>query len=62
MASNIPIHLLDCAEEDDDDDEDAISTCLAIKGQNTFMCPSTDNLKFVDMTAPGFSYGKCLNA
>ena len=41
------------------------ASCFAIKRQNTFMCLSTDKLKFVDICnylAPGFSYDKYLKA
>ena len=41
------------------------ASCFVIKGQNTFMCLSTDKLKFVDICnylAPGFSYAKYLIA
>ena len=39
------------------------ASCFVIKRQNTFMCLSTDKLKFVDICnylAPGFSYDKYL--
>ena len=41
------------------------ASCFVIKRQNTFMCLSTDKLKFVDICnylAPGFSYAKYLTA
>ena len=41
------------------------ASCFVIKRQNTFMCLSTDKLKFVDICnylAPGFSYDKYLKA
>ena len=48
------------------DDEDAAGEIqFVIKRQNTFMCFSTTNLKFLDVTqylAPGFSYDKYLTA
>ena len=39
--------------------------CFVIKRQNSFMCLSTDKLKFIDMVnylAPGYSYDKYLKA
>ena len=44
---------------------DGIGSMFVIKRNNTFMCLSTDQLKFVDMInyiAPGFSYDKYLKA
>ena len=41
------------------------ASCFVIKRQNTFMCFSTNKLKFVDICnylAPGFSYDKYLKA
>ena len=41
------------------------ASCFVIKRQNTFMCLSTDRLKFLDIInylAPGFSYAKYLKA
>ena len=54
-------------EEDDKEKEenDGIGSFFVIKRNNTFMCLSTDQLKFLDMTnyiAPGFSYDKYLKA
>ena len=64
------------AEEDEDDEReqedketkeenDGVGSFFVIKRNNTFMCLSTDQLKFLDMTnyiAPGFSYDKYLKA
>ena len=54
-------------EEQDDKEEEneGIGSFFVIKRNNTFMCLSTDRLKFLDMTnyiAPGFSYDKYLKA
>ena len=54
-------------EEQDDKEEEneGIGSFFVIKLNNTFMCLSTDQLKFLDMTnyvAPGFSYDKYLKA
>ena len=54
-------------EEQDDKEEEneGIGSFFVIKRNNTFMCLSTDQLKFLDMTnyiAPGFSYDKYLKA
>ena len=63
-------------EEDEDEDEreqeekkkdenDGVGSMFVIKRNNTFMCLSTDQLKFLDMInyiAPGFSYDKYLKA
>ena len=41
------------------------ASCFVIKRQNSFMCLSTDKLKFLDIInylAPGYSYGKYLKA
>ena len=41
------------------------ASCFVIKRQNSFMCLSTDKLKFIDMVnylAPGYSYDKYLKA
>ena len=49
----------------DDDDDDGVGSMFVIKRNNTFMCLSTDQLKFLDMInyiAPGFSYDKYLKA
>ena len=53
-------------EQDDKEEEnEGIGSFFVIKRNNTFMCLSTDQLKFLDMTnyiAPGFSYDKYLKA
>ena len=54
-------------EEQDDKEEEneGIGSFFVIKRNNTFMCLSTDQLKFLDMTnyiAPWFSYDKYLKA
>ena len=58
-------------EEEEDDKEkeeeenDGVGLFFVIKRNNTFMCLSADQLKFLDMTnyvAPGFSYDKYLKA
>ena len=52
-------------EEEDDDENEGVGSFFVIKRNNTFMCLSTDQLKFLDMTnyiAPGFSYDKYLKA
>ena len=54
-------------EEQDDKEEEneGIGSFFVIKRNNTFMCLSTDQLKFLDMTnyvAPGFRYDKYLKA
>ena len=54
-------------EQDDKEEEEneGIGSFFVIKRNNTFMCLSTDQLKFLDMTnyiAPGFSYDKFLKA
>ena len=54
-------------EEQDDKEEEneGIGSFFVIKRNNTFMCLSTDQLKFLDMInyiAPGFSYDKYLKA
>ena len=41
------------------------ASCFVIKRQNSFMCLSTDKLKFIDMVnylAPGYSYDRYLKA
>ena len=43
----IPHLLGGTEEEDDDDEENDFSLCFVIKTENTFMCPSTDKLKFI---------------
>ena len=48
-----------------EEENDGIGSFFVIKRNNTFMCLSTDQLKFLDMTnyiAPGFSYDKYLKA
>ena len=59
----------ECAEgfgpREKSEEEDCIGSFFVIKRNNTFMCLSTDQLKFLDMTnyiAPGFSYDKYLKA
>ena len=55
-------------EQDDKEEEeenDGVGSFFVIKRNNTFMCLSKDQLKFLDMTnyiAPGFSYDKYLKA
>ena len=55
-------------QEDDkekEEENEGIGSFFVIKRNNTFMCLSTDQLKFLDMTnyiAPGFSYDKYLKA
>ena len=52
-------------EQDDKEENEGIGSFFDIKRNNTFMCLSTDQLKFLDMTnyiAPGFSYDKYLKA
>ena len=47
------------------EEEDGIGSFFVIKRNNTFMCLSSNQLKFLDMTnyiAPGFSYDKYLKA
>ena len=47
------------------EENDGVGSFFVNKRKNTFMCLSTDQLKFLDMTnyiAPGFSYDKYLNA
>ena len=49
----------------EEEEKEGIGSCFVIKRNNTFMCLSTDQLKFLDMTnyiAPGFSYDKYLKA
>ena len=52
-------------EQDDKEEENEdIGSFFVIKRNNTFMCISTDHLKFLDMTnyiASGFSYDKYIN-
>ena len=50
-------------EEEEEDENEGDGSFFVIKRNNTFMCLSTDQLKFLDMTnyiAPGFSYDKYL--
>ena len=52
-------------EQDDKEENEGIGSFFVIKRNNTFMCLSTDQLKFLDMInyiAPGFSYDKYLKA
>ena len=52
-------------EEEEEEENEGAGSFFVIKRNNTFMCLSTDQLKFLDMTnyiAPGFSYGKYLKA
>ena len=52
-------------EEEEEEENDGVGSFFVIKRDNTFMCLSTDKLKFLDMTnyiAPGFSYDKYLKA
>ena len=47
------------------EENDGVGAMFVIKRNNTFMCLSTDQLKFLDMInyiAPGFSYDKYLKA
>ena len=58
---------IDTRTRDDREEEETegIGSFFVIKRNNTFMCVSTDQLKFLDMTnyiAPGFSYDKYLKA
>ena len=46
-------------DEKEEEENDGVESFFVIKRDNTFMCLSTDKLKFLDMTnyiAPGFSY------
>ena len=52
-------------DKEKEEENDGIGSFFVIKRNNTFMCLSTDQLKFLDMTnyiAPGFSYDKYLKA
>ena len=52
-------------EETKKDENDGIGSMFVIKRNNSLMCLSTDQLKFLDMInyiAPGFSYDKYLKA
>ena len=52
-------------DKEDKEDKDGIGSVFVIKRKNTFMCLSTDQLKFLHMVhyfAPGFSYDKNLKA
>ena len=52
-------------DKEKEEENDDIGSFFVIKRNNTFMCLSTDQLKFLDMTnyiAPGFSYDKYLKA
>ena len=49
----------------EEEENEGVGSFFVIKRNNTFMCLSTDQLKFLDMTnyiAPGFSYDKYLKA
>ena len=49
----------------EEEENEGVGSFFVIKRNNTFMCISTDQLKFLDMTnyiAPGFSYDKYLKA
>ena len=55
----------DDKEEEEEEENDGVGSFFVIKLNNTFMCLSTDKIKFLDMTnyiAPGFSYDKYLKA
>ena len=48
-------------KEKEEEENDGVGSFFVIKRNNTFMCLSTDQLKFLDMNnyiAPGFSYDK----
>ena len=52
-------------QDDKEEEKEGIGSFFVIKRNNTFMCLSTDQLKFLDMInyiAPGFSYDKYLKA
>ena len=52
-------------EKEEEEENDGVGSFFVIKRNNTFMCLSTDKLKFLDMTnyiAPGFSYDRYLKA
>ena len=52
-------------EEEEEEENVGVASFFVIKRNNAFMCLSTDQLKFLDMTnylAPGFSYAKYLKA
>ena len=52
-------------EEEEKEENEGDGPFFVIKRNNAFMCLSTDQLKFLDMTnylAPGFSYAKYLKA
>ena len=52
-------------DKEEEGENDGIRYFFVIKRNTTFMCLSTDQLKFLDMTnyiAPGFSYNKYLKA
>ena len=52
-------------EDKEKEEKDGIGSFFVIKRNNTFMCLSTDQLKFLDITnyiTPGFSYDKYLKA
>ena len=61
VIQRVFVHYLMNPSEDDEIDE----THFLIKIQNTFMCFSTDKIKFLDMVnflAPGYRYDKYLKA
>ena len=52
-------------KEKEEEENEGVGSFFVIKRDNTFMCLSTDKLKFLDMTnyiAPRFSYDKYLKA
>ena len=52
-------------QEEEEEENEGVGSFFVIKRNNAFMCLSTDQLKFLDMTnyvAPGFSYAKYLKA
>ena len=52
-------------EEEEKEENEGVGSFFVIMRNNAFMCLSTDQLKFLDMTnylAPGFSYAKYLKA
>ena len=52
-------------DKEKEEENDGVGSFFFIKRDNTFMCLSTDQLKFLDMTnyiAPGFRYDKYLKA
>ena len=52
-------------DKEKEEEKDGIGSFFVIKRNNTFVCLSTDQLKFIEMTnyiAPGFNYDKYLKA